>query len=94
MKTFKRIPLSNHDYLFIVNYAPDRSFKLRYCYNQISGGYMGTQIICFFEVIRGVNNIIPDFLEQFDDMSPLESLKGMGFVEVDATELEFKMYAE
>ncbi len=94
MKTFKRIPQSNHSYLLICTYAKNSSFHLTYVYNNISGGYMGTQIECFIETIRGIQNTIPNFFEEFDDSNPVKSLKYLGFEEVEATELEFKMYAE
>lgn len=81
-KQFSEMGLPNKDYIIMVWYAPECYAKFIFCYNSISGGYMGLQVDSFIEDIRGLLKVVPDFFEQIDQDYP-RRLKEMGFEEVD-----------
>lgn len=93
MKTFKRIPQANKDYLFIVEFDNGSSIQMKNTYSYISGTYTGTKISGYVETVRLVLAIMPNFLEEFDGYDPINSLKLLGFIEVEPTKLEFTMYS-
>lgn len=93
MKTFKIVRLPNKDVLYIVHYREDASFNLRFTYNSISGGYMGTSIDGgFIETIRGLLRTLPHFFENFDGSDPKRSLLDAGFIEIQPTKMDLLLH--
>lgn len=93
MKTFKRIPLTDHEYLFIIHWSDTTSFKLKRHYSNISG-----TVHYSVEIELGTLGVFrdyaPDLFYDLEHGNVIDVLKMYGFEEVNPTPLEFKMYNE
>jgi hypothetical protein len=81
-RTFSEILLPNKDYKVLVNYASGSTAHFTYCYNSVSGGYMGLMAETFWENIRGLVSVCPNFLIDFEENDYRKSLVRMGFEQV------------
>lgn len=89
-KTFTEIPLSNKDIIVLVRYAPRCNAHFTYCYNSISGTYMGLKADSFISTIRGLLYVCPDFFQISEDYK--KELIKLGFEPIQPTEKEISHY--
>lgn len=83
-KSFSEITMPNKDIIVRVNYAPNCTACFTYCYNSISGGYMGLQANTFVDSLRGLLRVCPTFFEIIDHKYKKE-LQKLGFEQIDPT---------
>jgi len=91
MKTFKRIPLPDHEYIFIVQWSDVTSFKLKRHYSKISGTVHWT-VDASLDALQVINEYEPGLWYDLEVGNVVQELTRHGFTETEATELEFKMY--
>lgn len=91
-KTYCAIRLPNKDIKIIASYAMGCNAHFTYCYNSISGGYMGLQIDTFLSSLRGLLRVFPDFTEVMDEHQYEKGFKELGFTETQASESDTKLY--
>ena len=91
-KTWCEIRLPNKDIKILLNYAPNCTAYFTYCYNSISGGYMGLQMESFIDTIRGLLRAHPEFMETISEHLYRKSFEKMGFAETEPTEQDIRLH--
>lgn len=90
MRTFKRIPLPEHEYIIIVQYGDAKIIFKRH-YSKLTDTVHYT-IEAEPWVLRVFQDYIQDFWYAVEGDGIINTLRNMEFTEIEATELEFKMY--
>lgn len=93
MKTFKRIPIPDHECIFICKFE-DVQFVIKRCHSKITGTVSYIILETGVWTLYLIEQYIPDLWYTFyqEDANAIEILKEFGFTEVDPTESEFKIY--
>lgn len=90
MRTFKRIPLPDHEYLIVVDFDDSRIvFKRNYLRTSGNVYYTAKAEPITFALIQ---ERLPDLWRSLDSDNILTVLLGLGFSEVDWTKTEFELY--
>lgn len=91
-KTWCEIRLPNKDIKILLSYAPNCTAHFTYCYNGISGGYMGLQIDTLISTLRGLLRAHPEFMETISEHQYRKAFTKMGFIETEPDERDVKIY--
>lgn len=91
-KTWCEIRLPNKDYKIILQYAPNCFAHFIYVYNSIASTYHGLLVDSFISSLRGLLRTCPDFFEVISDHSNETDFQALGFVKIEPSEKDVKLY--
>ena len=91
-KKYCEIRKPNKDIVIILTYAPNCTVMFTYCFNSISGGYMGLQVNSFISSIRGLLKGHPDFFTDLMEHDYRKYFKWLDFQKVEPTEKEILIF--